>query len=98
MKKDFPNVLIIADGTQFLGTTNFDFETSAFDVIGASAYKWLLSGYGNGFMLFKEEVKSKCELRTIGFNAANAMPEKKDSIRFARRFEPGHLSCLNFRV
>lgn len=96
LKKDFPDLLIIADGTQFLGTTNFDFESSAFDVLGASAYKWLLSGYGNGFMLFKDEVKNRCELRTTGFNAANAIPEKKDSIRFARRFEPGHLSCLNF--
>lgn len=96
LKKEFPNVLIIGDGTQFLGTTNFDFETSAFDVLGASAYKWLLSGYGNGFMLFKDAVKFRCELRTTGFNAANAVPENKDSIRFARRFEPGHLSCLNF--
>lgn len=96
LKKEFPGILIIADGTQFLGTTNFDFESSAFDVLGASAYKWLLSGYGNGFMLFKDEVKNRCELRTTGFNAANAIPEKKDAIRFARRFEPGHLSCLNF--
>jgi len=96
LKKEFPDILIIGDGTQFLGATNFDFETSAFDVLGASAYKWLLSGYGNGFMLFKDDVENICELRTTGFNAANALPEKKDHIRFARRFEPGHLSCLNF--
>jgi cysteine desulfurase/selenocysteine lyase len=96
LKKENPNLLIIADGTQFLGTTNFDFESSAFDVLGASAYKWLLSGYGNGFMLFKDEVKNRCELGTTGFNAANGVPDKKDHIRFARLFEPGHLSCLNF--
>ena len=96
LKRDFPNLIIIADGTQFLGTTNFDFEASAIDVLGASGYKWLLSGYGNGFMLFKDEVKNRCELRTTGFNAANAVPAKKNKIRFARRFEPGHLSCLNF--
>ena len=47
-------------------------------------------------MLFKDQVKNRCELRTTGFNAANAVPAKKDQIRFARRFEPGHLSCLNF--
>lgn len=96
LKKDYPHLLIIADGTQFLGTTNFDFEESALDVIGASAYKWLLAGYGNGFMLFKDEVKNRCAVKTTGFNAANASPEKKNDIRFARRFEPGHLSCLNF--
>jgi len=96
LKKENPNLLIIADGTQFCGTTNFNFETSGIDVLGASAYKWLLSGYGNGFMLFKDVVKEQCNLRTTGFNAASAVPEKKDMIRFARRFEPGHLSSLNF--
>ncbi len=96
LKRDYPNLLIIADGTQFCGTTDFDFENSGIDVLGASAYKWMLAGYGSGFMLFKDEVKTKCQMRTIGFNAANAIPEKKDAVRFARRFEPGHLSCMSF--
>ena len=96
LKNEHPNLLIIADGTQFCGTTNFDFDASGIDVMGASAYKWLLSGYGNGFMLFKDSVKDRCELRSIGFNAANGMLEKKDSIRFAKLFEPGHLACMNF--
>jgi selenocysteine lyase/cysteine desulfurase len=96
LKKEYPDLLVIADGTQFMGTTNFDFETSAIDVLGASAYKWLLAGYGNGFMLFTDQVKDRCVLKTIGFNAANARPEMQNDIRFARRFEAGHLSCLNF--
>lgn len=96
LKKEYPDLLIIGDGTQFLGNTNFDFEASPFDVLGASGYKWLLAGYGNGFMLFKDWVKERCALKTIGFNAANARPELKNEVRFARRFEPGHLSCLNF--
>ena len=96
LKKDYPNLLILADGTQFCGTTAFDFESSGIDVLGASAYKWLLSGYGSGFMLFKDSVKDSCQLRTIGFNAANAVAENRDSVRFARRFEPGHLACMNF--
>lgn len=96
LKQEYPDLLIIADGTQFLGTTNFDFESSAIDVLGASAYKWLLAGYGCGLMLFKDVVNEKCDLKTIGFNAANAQPELENEVRFARRFEPGHLSCLNF--
>ncbi len=96
VKKEYPDLLIIADGTQFLGTTNFDFEASAIDVLGASAYKWLLAGYGNGLMLFKDMVQNRCALKTIGFNAANARPEMKNDVRFAKRFEAGHLSCLNF--
>ena len=96
LKTEFPHLLIIADGTQFCGTADFDFENSGIDVLGASCYKWLLSGYGNGFMLFKDSVKERSNLKTIGFNAANADKSKKDTVRFAKRFEPGHLDTLNF--
>jgi len=96
LKNQFPDLLIIADGTQFCGTADFNFEESGIDVLGASCYKWLLSGYGNGFMLFKDSVKERARLKTIGFNAANADKSKKDNVRFAKRFEPGHLDTLNF--
>ena len=72
------------------------FEDSGLDVLGASSYKWLLAGYGNGFMLFKDRVKEFSKVETIGFNAANTNPELKNSIRFAKHFEPGHLDTLNF--
>ncbi len=96
LKAKHPELLIIADGTQFCGTEIFDFEDSAIDVLGASCYKWLLSGYGNGFMLFKDKVKARVDIKTIGFNAANAQLAKKNEVRFAKRFEPGHLDTLNF--
>jgi selenocysteine lyase/cysteine desulfurase len=96
LKKDFPDLIIIADGTQFCGTTNFNFEDSAIDILGSSAYKWLLSGYGNGFMLFKDEIMDRFSLKTTGFNAANADMAKKNEIRFSKHFEPGHLDTLNF--
>lgn len=96
LKAQNPDLLIIADGTQFCGTAEFDFENSGIDVLGASCYKWLLSGYGNGFMLFKDIVQERSNLKTIGFNATNANKSKKDTVRFARRFEPGHLDTLNF--
>lgn len=96
LKVEYPHLLIIADGTQFCGTADFNFEDSGIDVLGASCYKWLLSGYGNGFMLFKDAVKERSALKTIGFNATNADKSKKDTVRFARRFEPGHLDTLNF--
>ena len=96
LKATYPDVVIIADGTQFCGSRTFDFSASGIDVLGASAYKWLLAGYGNGFMLFSEQAKDVFSLSSIGFNAANGDFDKKDSIRFAKKFEPGHLSCLNF--
>ncbi|CAM3293368.1 aminotransferase class V-fold PLP-dependent enzyme [Zobellia roscoffensis] len=96
IKNKFPNLKIIADGTQFCGTSNFDFESSPLDVLGASAYKWLLSGYGNGFMLFKDGMEDVFAVKTIGYNASGHDMDARDKIPFANRFEPGHLDTLNF--
>ena len=96
VKSEFPNLKIIADGTQFCGTENFDFESSPIDVLGASAYKWLLSGYGNGFMLFKDGVEEIFNVRVIGFNASRHDLGARDRIPFANHFEPGHLDTLTF--
>ena len=96
LKTKFPDILIIADGTQFCGSMQFDFDNSGIDVLAASAYKWLLAGYGNGFMLFSDRVKQEITIDNIGFNAANGELDKKNTIRFAKLFEPGHLSSLSF--
>jgi len=96
LKKQHPSLIIIVDGTQFCGSASFDFDNSGIDVLGASAYKWLLAGYGNGFMLFSDQIKDEIILNNIGFNAADGDFDKKDSIRLAKRFESGHLSSLNF--
>ncbi|MGB5819634.1 MAG: aminotransferase class V-fold PLP-dependent enzyme [Saonia sp.] len=96
LKMEYPDLLIIVDGTQFCGTVDFNFEESGIDILGASAYKWLLAGHGNGFLLFKDNVKNKVAIRSIGLNAANGEVGKKESIRFSKHFEPGHLDTLNF--
>ena len=96
LKEEFPHLLIIADGTQFCGAFDIDFENSGIDVLGASGYKWLLAGTGNGFMLFKDLAKSRCKIKTTGFNSANAVLTAKNTIPFNKHFEPGHLDSLNF--
>ena len=96
LKKEFPQLLIIADGTQFCGAFDIDFQNSGIDVLGASGYKWLLAGTGNGFMLFKDLAKSRFRIKTIGFNSANAVLTAKNKIPFNRHFEPGHLDSLSF--
>lgn len=95
LKAEFPDLMIIADGTQFCGTESFDFGASGIDVLGASAYKWLLGGYGNGFFMFKEPIKAKFSLRSIGFNSSDLDVELQD-IPFIKHFEPGHLDTFNF--
>ncbi|MFP5080027.1 aminotransferase class V-fold PLP-dependent enzyme [Pedobacter sp. JCM 36344] len=95
LKALFPDLLIIADGTQFCGTTAFDFEASGFDVFMASGYKWMLAGYGNGFMFLKDEIASRL------FTEARKRPSPTEQFLQSKSllsvyFEPGHLDTLNF--
>ncbi|NND63899.1 MAG: aminotransferase class V-fold PLP-dependent enzyme [Flavobacteriaceae bacterium] len=96
LKRKYPQTLFITDGTQFLGTSQFNFDESPLDIIGASAYKWLISGYGNGFFLIKEEAQQKIHPKTIGFNSADAQFSKKNDIEFVGHLEPGHQDTLNY--
>ena len=96
LKTDFKDLLIISDGTQFLGTRDFDFSSSGIDIIGASAYKWLLSGYGNGFILIKEQVKERFSLRTKGYGSGRNAIEFNHKRTFCKHLEPGHLDSLSF--
>ena len=54
LKSNFKNLSILGDGTQFCGTSKFNFNDSPFDVIISSGYKWMLAGYGIAFMLVKK--------------------------------------------
>ena len=96
LKAKHPNLMLIADGTQFLGTQNFNFEASAIDVIGGSNYKWMLSGYGNAVFMIKESAQKFIKPRTIGFNSADASFNKRNDIEFVGFLEPGHQDTLNY--
>lgn len=84
IKEKFPNILFIADGTQYFGTKFFDFSKSKIDVIASSGYKWMLGGYGNGFVSFNKSISLK------HFNANLNVDDLFDL------FEPGHLDTLSF--
>ena len=62
IKKRFPNILFLADGTQFLGAEPFHFENSPLDVIVGSGYKWLLAGFGNGLLSIKQSFLDFCAI------------------------------------
>ncbi|MDX1462524.1 MAG: aminotransferase class V-fold PLP-dependent enzyme, partial [Marinirhabdus sp.] len=96
LKAYHPELTLVADGTQYLGTEPFAFEESPIDVLGASAYKWLLAGYGNGIFLVKDAIQEQMKLRTIGFNSADATFGDKANIPFMKHFEPGHQDTLNY--
>ncbi|MDC3132935.1 aminotransferase class V-fold PLP-dependent enzyme [Flavobacteriaceae bacterium] len=54
LKVKYPKLIIIGDGTQFIGGMPFHFESSPFDVIISSGYKWLLAGFGCGLIAVSE--------------------------------------------
>lgn len=96
LKAYHPELMLIADGTQYLGTEHFSFTESPIDVLGASAYKWLLSGYGNGLFMVKSEQQEQLNPNTIGFNSADANFGNRHNLPFMKHFEPGHQDTLNY--
>jgi selenocysteine lyase/cysteine desulfurase len=96
LKAYHPNLIIIADGTQFLGTSDFKFSENGIDVLIASCYKWLLAGYGNAIIMVKEDTQNKISPKAIGFNSSDAVYSGRDDIAFVKRFEPGHQDTLNY--
>lgn len=91
----FPNLILIADGTQFLGTTAFSFENSGLDILIGSGYKWLLGGYGNGYIFLSDAVKDKLnEYRKQSVLPTAQFLSGRDHLSLG--LEPGHLDSLNF--
>ncbi|VTP89812.1 aminotransferase class V-fold PLP-dependent enzyme [Sphingobacterium daejeonense] len=94
IKSTYPNLLIIADGTQYLGTEPFNFETSGIDALGGSGYKWLLSGFGNGFMMLSDDFKSWLEELRLDIPLPQVAMWKDKSL-LDTFFEPGHQDTLS---
>ena len=95
IKKTYPHILLIADGTQFCGTTTFDFGNSGLDALLSSGYKWLLSGFGNGFCLISDQL-SKELFQNRSNKSLPTAPFLQGKSHLAMCFEPGHLDTLNF--
>ncbi len=95
LKTKYPETLFFADATQYFGTEVFDFDASAFDVMGGSCYKWMNAGFGNAIFLFKEAVAEKVFPKTTGFNSLQGKYKAQEG-SFLGRFEPGHQDTLNY--
>ncbi len=95
LKFDYPELLIVADGTQFCGTLKFDFDNSGIDILISSGYKWLLGGYGNGFVIISPQAACKLysKQKTVTLPAEDFLKGKD---KLSLYFEPGHLDTLSF--
>ena len=63
IKKAFPELIILVDGTQFIGAEEFSLSNSCVDALFGSAYKWLMAGHGTGFALFSPKLLKQLELK-----------------------------------
>ncbi|MEO6868306.1 MAG: aminotransferase class V-fold PLP-dependent enzyme [Ginsengibacter sp.] len=94
LKEENPDMLLIADGTQFLGTTNFNFSASPLDALIGSGYKWLLGGYGNGYVFLSDQLKEEINKYSKNRDKSALSDPNKNILK--PLFEPGHLDSLNF--
>lgn len=79
--------IFILDATQSLGTCPINVREQGIDVLFASCYKWLISGFGNCVMYVKKELLEKYP---AGFCWQYRAPEGLDFCPDAKRFEIGH--------
>jgi len=95
LKQLHPEILLIADGTQYCGTASFNFQSSGLDLLAASGYKWMMAGYGNGFLFIKESIKKKLYPSAHAFSKPTE-PFLKEKELLSLYFEPGHQDTLTF--
>lgn len=88
IKRQYPELIIIGDGTQFLGAHNFNFDQSPFDLVVGSGYKWLLAGFGNGLVLCSE----------FFINQINRTSEQIREVFFQGHFNILAMASLDFAI
>jgi selenocysteine lyase/cysteine desulfurase len=94
LKSKYPNLIIIGDATQYLGTEPFDFQNSGFDAVGGSGYKWLMAGFGNAYLMISNHLKE------ILYAEAQQGERPKEAMWSSKSildtfFEPGHQDTLS---
>lgn len=94
LKQQFPDLLILADGSQYLGTENFSFTDSGIDALACSGYKWLCGGFGNGFLLINKTFQAFLDQLVVDIPMPTADFWKTKSV-LDTFFEPGHVDTVS---
>lgn len=94
LKLQYPDLIIIGDATQYMGTEPFDFHNSGFDAVGGSGYKWMMAGFGNGYMMLSDRLMASLyKSAQQGSKPKEAMWSSKSILDTF--FEPGHQDTLS---
>ncbi|HEY6802895.1 MAG TPA: aminotransferase class V-fold PLP-dependent enzyme [Pyrinomonadaceae bacterium] len=59
--------VLVVNASQAAGTFAIDVKRMKIDALCATGHKWMLSGYGSGFVFISRELQSKARQRTIGW-------------------------------
>ncbi len=95
MKAKYPKLHIIGDATQYLGTENFNFDSSGFSVVGSSGYKWFNAGTGNAFFMLSKSFLTHLHPKSYGSNSLLVKPN--GPFRVTGFLEPGHFNMHAFK-
>lgn len=88
LKSDFPQLLILADATQYLGVEDFDFKKSKIDLMISSCYKWLNAGFGSALVFASDQLKDQLKSKFVGTNSL--IDKTKMDLKPMGFLEPGH--------
>ncbi len=80
--------ILILDATQSLGTCKIDVKKQNIDILMASCYKWMISGFGNCIMCIKKDLLNQYPSGYGWQYRASILGN--DVFPSARRFELGH--------
>jgi selenocysteine lyase/cysteine desulfurase len=58
---------LVVNASQAAGAFEIDVKRMKIDALCATGHKWMLSGYGSGFVFISRELQSKVRQRTIGW-------------------------------
>lgn len=93
LKQEHPKLLILADATQYIGTEPFSFKESGIDALATSGYKWLMGGFGNGFICLSDQLTDLLQDLCQDIPKPKAAMWQYKSI-LSTLFEPGHQDTL----
>lgn len=92
-------VELFVDATQSLGAQPIDLEETGVTAIAAHGYKWLLSGFGNGVVVFNQGAMERITPTYLGRLSINADAEDQnwrlDLKDTAERYQTGGLDILS---
>ncbi|MEK6480306.1 aminotransferase class V-fold PLP-dependent enzyme [Catalinimonas sp. 4WD22] len=76
-----------------------DVRAMQVDILIASGYKWMTSGFGNAVLYLRKELLDRFQQPVVGNNSLDGFPDFKNSSELSfnmRSFEVGHFAFASF--